>query len=47
LAALRGVLALVHGFVMLEINNVLRRGGSLTADFTQIITTYISGWQLK
>jgi AcrR family transcriptional regulator len=47
LAALRGVLALVHGFVMLEINNVLRRGGNLTADFTQIITTYISGWQLK
>ena len=45
LAALRGALALVHGFVMLELNNQLRRGGDLTADFTQSLTAYIRGWR--
>ena len=45
LATLRGALALVHGFVMLELNNQLRRGGDLTADFGQAITAYIRGWQ--
>ncbi len=45
LAALRGALALVHGFVMLELNNQLRRGGDLMADFDQAITAYIRGWQ--
>jgi AcrR family transcriptional regulator len=45
LAALRGALALVHGFVLLELNNQLRRGGDLTAAFSQSITAYIKGWQ--
>lgn len=44
LAALRGALALVHGFVMLELNNQLRRGGDLTADFGQAVNAYIQGW---
>ena len=46
LAALRGALALVHGFVMLELNNQLRRGGNLSADFGQAIAAYIQGWQI-
>lgn len=44
LAALRGALALVHGFVMLELNDQLRRGGDLSADFQQIIRAYLNGW---
>ena len=45
LAALRGALALVHGFVMLELNQQLRRGGDLDAAFNAAITAYIVGWQ--
>lgn len=44
LAALRGAFALVHGFVVLELTNQLRRGGDLDKTFDQIITAYISGW---
>jgi AcrR family transcriptional regulator len=43
--ALRGALALVHGYAMLEINNQLQRGGDLSAQFTQAITAYLHGWQ--
>ena len=45
LAALRGALALVHGFVMLELTNQLRRGGSLEDAFTQSAAAYLRGWQ--
>ncbi|MCA9928831.1 MAG: TetR/AcrR family transcriptional regulator [Anaerolineales bacterium] len=45
LAALRGALALVHGFAMLELNQQLRRGGDLDAAFTQSVTAYLKGWQ--
>ncbi len=45
LAALRGALALVHGFVMLELNQQLRRGGDVDAAFEAAITAYIIGWQ--
>lgn len=44
LAALRGALALVHGFVMLELNDQLRRGGDLSADFNKTIQAYLRGW---
>jgi AcrR family transcriptional regulator len=44
LAALRGLLALVHGFVMLEIYRQLQRGGSLDQTFEQVVDAYIAGW---
>lgn len=45
LAALRGAMALVHGFVMLELHGQLRRGGDLEADFTTAVYAYLNGWQ--
>jgi len=44
LAALRGALALVHGFVMLELKNQLQRGGSLSDDFDAAVKAYLRGW---
>ncbi|MCP4424818.1 MAG: TetR/AcrR family transcriptional regulator [Chloroflexi bacterium] len=46
LSALRGALALAHGFVMLELNNQLRRGGDLGEAFTQSAAAYLRGWQV-
>ncbi len=46
LAALRGAMALVHGFVMLELNDQLRRGGDLSADFQHSIQAYLRGLQV-
>ena len=44
LATLHGALALTHGFILLELNNQLRRGGDLSADFDQAITlTFAAG----
>lgn len=45
LPALRGALALVHGFVMLELNHQFRRGGDLTEAFEAAIAAYLAGWQ--
>lgn len=45
LAALRGAMALVHGFVMLELHNQLRRGGDLSAAFEAAVHAYLRGWQ--
>lgn len=45
LPALRGALALVHGFVMLELNRQFRRGGDLTEAFEAAIAAYLAGWQ--
>jgi AcrR family transcriptional regulator len=45
LPALRGALALAHGFVMLELKGQLRRGGDLTAAFEAAVTAYLNGWQ--
>lgn len=45
LAALRGALALIHGFAMLELNGQLRRGGDLNAAFQEAIQAYLHGWQ--
>ena len=44
LPALRGALALVHGFVMLELKEQFRRGGDLTAAFERVIEAYLAGW---
>ena len=45
LAALRGAMALVHGFVLLELHGQLRRGGDLVADFDTAVHAYLHGWQ--
>ena len=45
LPALRGLLALVHGYVMLELAEQYRRGGDLTAHFERIVQAYIRGWE--
>ncbi len=45
LAALRGALALVHGFVLLELNEQLQRGGDLAAHFKQSVEAYLRGWK--
>ncbi|MCA9917217.1 MAG: TetR/AcrR family transcriptional regulator [Anaerolineales bacterium] len=44
LAALRGAMALVHGFVMLELHGQLRRGGDLGVDFETAVHAYLNGW---
>lgn len=45
LSALRGAMALVHGFVMLELHGQLRRGGDLTEAFSAAVQAYLHGWQ--
>ncbi len=45
LAALRGAMALVHGFVLLELHGQLRRGGDLAVDFATAVQAYLRGWE--
>lgn len=45
LVALRGAYAFLHGWVSLEINQQLRRGGDLNAHFEQSFRVLLSGWQ--
>lgn len=45
LTALRGLLALIHGFVMLELAGQLRRGGNLGEAFTTSVEAYLNGWK--
>ncbi|MFV9505190.1 MAG: TetR/AcrR family transcriptional regulator [Oscillochloridaceae bacterium umkhey_bin13] len=45
LTALRGALALVHGFVLLELHGQLRRGGDLGAAFDAAVLAYLRGWR--
>jgi AcrR family transcriptional regulator len=47
LAALRGALALVHGFSMLELKEQFKRGGDIAIAFEVSITAYLSGWQCQ
>lgn len=42
--ALRGLLAIVHGYVMLELNEQLQRGGDLSATFDAVVNAYLRGW---
>jgi AcrR family transcriptional regulator len=44
LPALRGALALVHGFVLLELKDQFRRGGDLNETFEAVIHAYLTGW---
>lgn len=45
LAALRGALALMHGWVRLEMSEQLRRGGDLNAQYEVAFRRYLRGWQ--
>jgi AcrR family transcriptional regulator len=45
LTALRGLFALIHGFVMLELNEQFQRGGDLDVTFMRVVETYLRGWQ--
>lgn len=45
LTALRGLLALVHGFIMLELNGQLQRGGDLSLTLEETVRAYLHGWQ--
>ena len=47
LAALRGAMALVHGFVLLELHGQLRRGGDLALDFDTAVHAYLRGWETQ
>ncbi len=44
LEALRGALALLHGFVTLELNGQFQRGGDLEQAFQGSIRAYFNGW---
>jgi hypothetical protein len=44
LPALRGLLALMHGFVMLELAQQFRRGGDLDAAYDKAVRAYLNGW---
>jgi len=45
LTALRGMLAIGHGFIMLELNGQFQRGGDLSNAFEESIRAYLHGWQ--
>jgi AcrR family transcriptional regulator len=45
LAALRGLLALAHGYVTLELHGQFQRGGDLDADFDAALLAYLQGWR--
>ena len=45
LPALRGYLALLHGFVTLELAQQFRRGGDLDDAFIQSAQAYLRGWR--
>lgn len=47
LAALRGLWALLHGFIVLELSGQFRRGGDLEAAFVQSIEAYLNGWGIN
>lgn len=46
LSALRGLLALTHGFVVLELGNQFQRGGDIELAFHQALLAYLRGWNL-
>jgi len=45
LPALRGLYALMHGFVLAELTGQFRRGGDLDAAFQIAVAAQIRGWQ--
>lgn len=47
LPVLRGLFALVHGYITLEINEQFQRGGDLDATFNSVVRAYLAGWQTR
>jgi len=47
LTAIRGLFALVHGFIMLELHGQLQRGGDLHQAFQDAVAAYLHGWRTK
>ena len=45
LTAVRGLLALAHGFVMLELNGQFRRAGDLQQALRDAVRAYLRGWR--
>ena len=45
LVALRGLLAIGHGFIILELNGQFQRGGDLSFAFEEAIRAYLRGWR--
>jgi AcrR family transcriptional regulator len=45
LPALRGLYAVMHGFVLAELTGQFRRGGDLDAAFDGAVSSQIRGWQ--
>lgn len=45
LVALRGLMALMHGYVMLELHDQFRRGGDLEITYTQLVAHYLASWR--
>jgi AcrR family transcriptional regulator len=43
LNAIRGLWALIHGYIVLELNGAFQRGGSLDAGFEDAVKTYLAG----
>jgi len=46
LVALRGLLAIGHGFIILELNGQFQRGGDLSIAYEESIRAYLRGWQI-
>jgi uncharacterized protein YhhL (DUF1145 family) len=44
LTALRGLLALMHGYAMLMLTEQFRRGGDLNQAYTDAVRAYLRGW---
>ena len=44
LSALRSLLALLHGFVTLELSGQFQRGGDLNDAFSQAVEVFVRGW---
>lgn len=47
LVGLRGAWALLHGYVILEINQQFQRGGDVGAACMEAFACYVSGWLLR
>ncbi len=45
LPALRGMLALLHGFVSLELSERFQRGSDFDATYDAVVAAYLRGWQ--
>jgi AcrR family transcriptional regulator len=45
MTALRGLWALIHGFLLLELSGQFRRGGDLEEAFSRSIEAYLEGWK--